>query len=111
MSLFDKLLPPGVQVGTEREHTPGSNIFIGGASLDNAVVSYLKQAADTPLVQMSFVIGIQGRGTLNIPGGEFMALLATMTALAKDIAGIGGIVDAEFSETEPNGSETVASQA
>lgn len=86
MTIFAKLLPPGVQVGEEIERSPG--LFIGGANLNNSLVSYLKQGPNIPLKDMSFVIGIQGRGTLNIPGSEYMDLLATMTALAKSIAGL-----------------------
>lgn len=95
-SIFEKLLPKGVQVGEEVRRDGG--LYIGGASLSNAVVSYLRQGPNVPLVQMSFVIGIQGRGTLNIPGSEYMDLLATMTAQAKQIAGLGHLNERVTSE-------------
>ena len=106
--ILAKLLPQGVQIGDEVDR--GEGIVIGGAHLDNAIISYVKQGDFVPLKDMSFVIGIQGRGTLNIPGSEFLALLSVGIALTKRIAGLDQPVDGEFTEAADATGATVAEQ-
>lgn len=88
--VFDKLFPTGVTITDEVRHANPQlrEVYIGGAHLDNTMVSYIKQGLNCPLVGMSFVIGVQGRGTLNIPGEELMKLLAVGNALVKSLAGL-----------------------
>lgn len=98
--LYNKLLPNGVTLTDEMPHATIPGVYLGGGHLDNAMISFLKQSEVQPLAKMSFVIGIQGRGTLNIPGAELMALLAIGQALVKKVAGIDAIADGEFAGVE-----------
>jgi hypothetical protein len=86
--VFEKLFPTGVIVTPPQRHANLREVYIGGAHLDNTMVSYVQQGANCPLTAMSFVIGVQGRGTLNIPGEELMKLLAVGNALVRDLAGL-----------------------
>lgn len=96
-TIFDKLFPTGVTVTDEVPHKTAPGVYLGGAHLDNTMISYLKQGDVQPLSKMSFVIGVQGRGTLNIPGDELMKLLACGNALVKRVAGLDEpIIDGEF---------------
>jgi hypothetical protein len=95
--VFEKLLPTGVTVTPPQRHANPQlrEVFIGGAHLDNTMISYVKQGVNCPLVGMSFVVGVQGRGTLNIPGDELMKLLAVGNALVRDLAGLNDPVSVE----------------
>jgi hypothetical protein len=97
--IFDKLFPTGV-TSRLRSVTPNGKlreVYIGGAHLDNTMVSYIQQGVNCPLVDMSFVIGVQGRGTLNIPGVELMKLMAVGNALIRDLAGLNDPVQIDVS--------------
>lgn len=103
-NVFQKLFPLGVTVTDEVAHLTVPGVYLGGAHLDNAMISYLKQGDVQSLSNMSFTIGIQGRGTLNIPGYELMRLLACGNALVKRIAGLDEeIVEGEFTEVSDAG--------
>lgn len=97
--VFEKLFPTGVTVTPPQRHANPElrEVFIGGAHLDNTMISYVQQGVNCPLTAMSFVIGVQGRGTLNIPGEELMKLLAVGNALVKDIAGLNDAVQVDVS--------------
>lgn len=110
-SIFEKLLPTGVKVGTETTHHKIKDLYIGGAGLNNAVVSYLKHGEHTPLTDITFVIGIQGRGSLNILGSEFMDLLATMVAQTKAIAGLDQPIPVEFEDADGEAGAPAAEQS
>lgn len=103
-TIFDKLLPTGVTVTPPVRHANPElrEVYLGGSHLDNTMISYLKQGMHQPLAKMSFVIGVQGRGTLNIPGDELMKLLACGNALVRNIAGLDEdeIVEGEFTEVD-----------
>lgn len=95
--VFAKLFPAGVTVTPSQRHANPKlrEVYIGGAHLDNTMISYIKQGVNCPLVDMSFVIGVQGRGTLNIPGEELMKLLAVGNELVRDLAGLNDPVTVE----------------
>lgn len=106
-AVFKKLFPKGVVVTPPIRHRGAETnpklreVYLGGAHLGNAMVSYIQQGVNCPLVDMSFTIGIQGRGTLNIPGAELMALLACGNELVRSVAGLADeIVEGEFTEVE-----------
>lgn len=102
MDLYDKLLPEGVTLTDEVPHATVPGVSLGGGHLGNAMITYLKQGEVQPLSKMSFVIGVQGRGTLNIPGSELMALLAIGGALVRRVAGIENLpTEGEFVEVSP----------
>lgn len=93
-AIFKKLLPTGVVVTPKQRHSNPElrEVYLGGAHLDNSMISYLQQGVNCPLVKMSFVIGVQGRGTLNIPGTELLALLAVGNELVRELAGLNDSV-------------------
>lgn len=95
--VFEKLFPTGVTVTPPMRHANPQlrEVFIGGAHLDNTMVSYVQQGVNCPLTGMSFVIGVQGRGTLNIPGEELMKLLAVANTLVKELAGLNEPIEIE----------------
>lgn len=98
--VFEKLFPTGVIVTPPQRHANPQlrEVFIGGAHLDNTMISYVQQGINCPLTAMSFVIGVQGRGTLNIPGEELMKLLAVGNALVKELAGLNEVVNIDVQE-------------
>jgi hypothetical protein len=95
--IFEKIFPTGVTITPPQRHANPKlkEVYIGGAHLGNSMVSYIQQGVNCPLVGMSFVIGVQGRGTLNIPGEELMNLLAVGNALVRDLAGLNDSVSVE----------------
>jgi hypothetical protein len=99
--VFEKLFPQDVTVTPEARHPNAGvrEVYLGGAHRENTMVSYVKQGVNCPLSEMSFVIGVQGRGTLNIPGSELMSLWAVGNALIKELAGLNDPVQIDVSET------------
>jgi hypothetical protein len=100
--VFEKLFPQDVTVTPEMRHANPQlrEVYIGGAHRDNTMVSYLKQGVNCPLAQMSFTIGVQGRGTLNIPGSELMSLIACANAVIKEVAGLNDPVQIDVTPAE-----------
>lgn len=100
--VFSKLFPDGVTVTPEVRHANPQlrEVYIGGAHRDNTMISYVKQGMNCPLTNMSFVIGVQGRGTLNIPGSELMSLMACGLELVRELAGLNDTVQIDV-QTPP----------
>ncbi len=70
---------PMAEMSGEVERQPG--ILINGAHVANAIVTVLYGEA---VKEPSFTIGVQGRGTLNIPEAEFKQLLGTMATVYRE---------------------------
>jgi len=67
---------PKPEVVDSTPHPSGA--VISGATVANGVVSVLHGG---PMNGASYTIGVLGRGTLNLPEGEFKQLLACMSSI------------------------------
>ena len=93
--MFDFLADlPQAQGSRAFERSPG--VTIDGYYQNLALISRLVNSIKGESIS-SYTIGIQGRGTLNIPETEFDDLLACMIGMYRERKGLGPI-DARFSE-------------